>query len=176
MRLGRISYFADFFFYPAAIAALTVFSAQKLTLAQDFAWALAALGGLCLWTLLEYVLHRFVLHQLPVFRKMHAAHHADPENLVGTPTWVSAVLLGVATAPLWQRLSWPDASGLTVGLMTGYLWYVTVHHVLHHGSFGRGSNFYRLKRRHALHHHTRLPCNFGVTTSFWDHAFGSNCR
>ena len=33
--------------------------------------------------------------------------------------------------------------------------------------------FYRLKRRHAQHHHVDGGRNFGVTTGFWDRIFGT---
>jgi sterol desaturase/sphingolipid hydroxylase (fatty acid hydroxylase superfamily) len=48
-----------------------------------------------------------------------------------------------------------------------------VHHVLHHWRIRPGSHLYRWKRRHALHHYARRPCNFGVTAQFWDRVFGT---
>jgi hypothetical protein len=39
---------------------------------QLVAWALGGLGG---WTLIEYGLHRFVLHRLPPFQAMQELHH-----------------------------------------------------------------------------------------------------
>ena len=45
-----------------------------------------ALLGLVAWTLLEYVLHRFVLHGMQPFQAWHAEHHRRPQALIGTPT------------------------------------------------------------------------------------------
>ena len=65
------------------------------------------------------------------------------------------------------------ASGATVGLMFGYLWYLVVHDAVHRRHLRRGSLLYRAKMHHALHHHGKVPGNFGVTSSFWDHIFGT---
>lgn len=63
------------------------------------------------------------------------------------------------------------ATAATAGIMLGYLWYVSVHHALHHWRMEHASYLYTLKRRHALHHHGAETCNFGVTTGFWDRLF-----
>jgi hypothetical protein len=65
-----------------------------------------ALLGLVAWTLLEYALHRFVLHGLQPFRTWHAEHHRRPRALIGTPTILSATLiaaLGGHPASGWRR-------------------------------------------------------------------------
>jgi sterol desaturase/sphingolipid hydroxylase (fatty acid hydroxylase superfamily) len=93
---------------------------------------------------------------------------------VGTPTWLSlAAICAGALFPLWWEIGFDFASGTTAGLMLGYIWYVAVHHVLHHWRIHPGSYLYHWKRRHALHHYARHPCNFGVTTQIWDRVFGT---
>jgi sterol desaturase/sphingolipid hydroxylase (fatty acid hydroxylase superfamily) len=95
-------------------------------------------------------------------------------DLVGTPTSLSlAAICAGALFPLWWEIGFDLASGTTAGLMLGYVWYVAVHHVLHHWRIYPGSYLYHWKRRHALHHYARQPCNFGVTTLFWDRVFGT---
>ena len=44
-------------------------------------------GGLLVWTLIEYLLHRFLLHYRPqasallaVVEKLHLGHHRDPQD------------------------------------------------------------------------------------------------
>jgi sterol desaturase/sphingolipid hydroxylase (fatty acid hydroxylase superfamily) len=62
--------------------------------------------AVAIWTLLEYLLHRFVLHRIPTFARMHAVHHASPRAFVGTPTWVSLLTLWIAIfVPAWRTLS-----------------------------------------------------------------------
>ena len=39
--------------------------------------------GALLWTLVEYLLHRYILHHLPYIKEMHEAHHNEQDALVG---------------------------------------------------------------------------------------------
>ena len=73
--------------------------------------------GVGLWTLMEYLLHRFVLHSIPMFAAMHEVHHDTPVAYVGTPTWLSlGVMVGAIFLPTWALASFNEASGLTVGV------------------------------------------------------------
>lgn len=126
------------------------------------------------WTLLEYVLHRFVLHGLAPFKHWHAQHHLRPFALIGTPTIFSLILILIGIfLPAWLIVGVWLATGLTLGVIIGYAIYSLVHHAEHHWR----TNFLWLKRRkrlHAIHHHAHSACNFGVTTSFWDRVFGTH--
>lgn len=174
MRLSKSSYFADFVVYPPSAGVLI---AAALWPGSRLSWTasvLAVLTGLAVWTLVEYITHRFILHEVRYLAAMHELHHDDPNGFVGTPTWLSLGLICCgALLPLWWETGLHLASGVTAGMMVGYLWYVGVHHAVHHWRIDADSPLYRLKRRHALHHHARQPCNFGVTTGFWDRVFGT---
>ena len=172
VRLSRASYYADFVFYPFALLVLGGMSMEKETSSQMLVWAGLCMTGTALWTLLEYFIHRVVLHQLWPFRELHALHHSSPSAMIGTPTWLTAVLIGgIVLVPLWWWAGFNTASGLTSGLILGYLWYVLVHHAVHHWRTRPGSYLHQAKLRHAIHHHSQNPCNFGVTTGFWDRIF-----
>lgn len=49
--------------------------------------------GLASWTLLEYGLHRFVLHGVRLFSSWHAEHHRRPAARIYSPTFVSVFLI-----------------------------------------------------------------------------------
>jgi sterol desaturase/sphingolipid hydroxylase (fatty acid hydroxylase superfamily) len=174
MHLSKASYFADFAVYPPVVLALLILALRHAPSPVWIEWSIACLAGIAAWTLLEYVIHRGVLHGIRFFAAMHDLHHEDPEGFVGTPTWLSLAAICVgALFPLWWGAGFDFASGITAGLMLGYVWYVGVHHVLHHWRIRPGSYLYRWKRRHARHHYARQACNFGVTTQFWDRVFGT---
>jgi sterol desaturase/sphingolipid hydroxylase (fatty acid hydroxylase superfamily) len=174
VRLSKASYFADFAVYPPVVLALLILALRQAPSLVWIEWSIACLAGIAAWTLLEYVIHRWVLHRIRFFAAMHDLHHEDPEGFVGTPTWLSLAAICVgALFPLLWGTGFDFASGITAGLMLGYVWYGGVHHVLHHWRIRPGSHLYRWKRRHALHHYARRPCNFGVTTQFWDRVFGT---
>jgi sterol desaturase/sphingolipid hydroxylase (fatty acid hydroxylase superfamily) len=56
--------------------------------------------------------------------------------------------------------------------MTGYLWYVSVHHSVHHWHPAHSGYLYYVKRNHAMHHADETH-NFGVTSRFWDWVFST---
>jgi sterol desaturase/sphingolipid hydroxylase (fatty acid hydroxylase superfamily) len=174
VRLSKAGYYADFVFYPLVLLLLGGMTLENETVSQMLIWAGLCVLGLALWTLIEYFLHRIILHQVWPFRELHALHHTTPTAMIGTPTWLTAVLIcGIVLVPLWWSAGFNLASGLTSGLILGYLWYTLVHHAVHHWRTRPGSYLHQAKRRHAVHHHSRYPCNFGVTTAFWDRIFPS---
>src|SRR3546814_15668616 len=65
------------------------------------------------------------------------------------------------------------ALAATMGVMIGYLLYVTVHHASHHWKAGRGSWTWVRKHAHARHHQSGRHGWYGVTTSFRDRVFAS---
>jgi len=175
MRLSKTAYYGDFAIYGAVLALLIASTALDSGWSQRLHWLIAFAAGAAGWTLLEYLLHAFVLHGQSVFAPLHAVHHDSPRALVGTPTWIS---LGVFSlmffAPTWICVSLNAASGLTAGVMAGWLWYGVVHHVIHYRRPRVLATWLSAAaRRHMYHHYSKQPGNFGVTLSFWDHVFGT---
>jgi sterol desaturase/sphingolipid hydroxylase (fatty acid hydroxylase superfamily) len=172
---SKASYYADFFVYPLVVLGLAeeeVRSAKTISLG----WVSAVLIGLAAWTLIEYCIHRFILHRVPGIARLHDCHHAHPWAYVGTPTWVSAfafTLLGYL--PLRLTAGFAAASAVTIGLTVGYLTYLLVHDAIHRWRLDRGSLLYRAKLRHVRHHHVDGG-NYGVTTGFWDWLFGTQLK
>jgi len=171
---SQLTYYADFMFYGAASLALALFLIVAAPAEQRLALLGFAFSGLVGWTLIEYGLHRLVLHRVRPFCTWHAEHHRRPVALIGTPTLVSAaliVLLIFLPALVWQGL-WL-ATALTFGVLTGYLGYSITHHATHHW---RSDNAWLMRRKvwHAKHHRTNVVAgHYGVTCSIWDYVFGS---
>lgn len=174
-------YFLDFYVYPPLVLiclALTFDDAEPARAVLSF---LQVVAGLAVWTLAEYLIHRFAFHHAPGLKEVHLEHHAEPEGLHGSPTLVTVmVFAGLAFAPLYWAFSLTTAAALTAGLMLGYLAYVGVHFLVHHPALlGEGEAGSRsrkalrgLMRGHAVHHH-KPGFNFGVTSLFWDRVFGT---
>ena len=172
---GRAGYLADFAIYTVASATLAVLLAIVAPYQRRTELLALALLGLVAWTLVEYLLHRFLLHGVRTFQAWHAEHHRRPRALIGTPIVLSAALIAalVVVPALVPGDSW-RACALTFGLLVGYLVYAIVHHATHHW---RVDNAWlrAIKRHHALHHSpVAAPGRYGVTSALWDVILGTN--
>ena len=174
--MSRNAFFADFYVYPTAAFLFVV-----LAILSDRPRWWQSLGifaaAFFLWTFVEYLLHRFVLHHVQWVKEQHDVHHHDEKALVGTPTWFSfMIFLAFVTLPVLLASTIAISASITAGLMLGYLWYVTAHYGIHHWRIREDGYLARLKRRHALHHRYDDLGNFGVTTGIWDYVFGTNVQ
>jgi sterol desaturase/sphingolipid hydroxylase (fatty acid hydroxylase superfamily) len=136
-----------------AIALLTI-----STLASSIA-AVLFCCGVAAWTLAEYITHRFVLHGIaPV---QHGIHHARPQHGIDKifwQIWVAFALLYLAAG-----------TAVLAGVLVAYAWYLFVHYCAHHNPAIVPA---RLLKHHRDHHRFANR-NYGVTTRFWDRAFGT---
>ncbi|SEQ41180.1 Fatty acid hydroxylase superfamily protein [Solimonas aquatica] len=174
---GKVAYYADFALYGSALAVLTTLLLVAGPRGQAAGLCALVLLGLCTWSLMEYLVHRFILHGMQPFRRWHAEHHRRPTALVGAPTVLSAMLFvmlvflpAAALAGRWQ------ACALLLGVLIGYQSYAMTHHAIH---LWRSNQAWLQRRRrwHGLHHRRGgQATHYGVTTAFWDQLFGSDER
>lgn len=174
MRLNTFAYYVDFFLAGAIIVALAVTTMVTTGAVGGVQWLLAAVAGFIAWTLFEYVVHRVLYHQVPYFVELHDAHHAEPDAFIGAPPVIGIIMiLALSYLPL-AAFSATLASGATAGMLAGYMGYMLLHHAAHHWKPEPGTWLYMARRHHALHHyHHDAEGNYGITTSFWDHVFGT---
>jgi sterol desaturase/sphingolipid hydroxylase (fatty acid hydroxylase superfamily) len=143
----------------------------------------AFLIGLFLWTITEYLLHRFVFHFKPrnawqerAIYLFHGIHHHQPQcktRLVMPPVVsipLAAVFYALFTgvlsmlgAPHWVG---PMISGFTIG----YLIYDLTHYATHHFPM-RWGWAKELKRYHMMHHYKTPDARYGVSSPLWDFIF-----
>jgi sterol desaturase/sphingolipid hydroxylase (fatty acid hydroxylase superfamily) len=169
-----LGYFAEFLVFPPLVLVSSAAAFLGASPPHPLTWVATFFAGLATWTLVEYVLHRVAFHHAPFLSALHERHHKNPQELIGTPVWASVLsgLVAVA-APAWALLGFELATAMTAGMTAGYLWYVFGHYAAHYGQPKHGSYFYRVRLRHARHHHVSDSGNFGVTTVFWDRVFGT---
>ncbi|MEP7705147.1 sterol desaturase family protein [Paraglaciecola sp. 25GB23A] len=178
MKHSKAAYRADFVLYGAAVLVLLAFLLQTERYGQWLEFSVLLGLGLVSWTLIEYALHRFVMHGLQPFSRWHAEHHQRPTALICTPTIISMLLIAtlvflpvlLLSDNLWQ------ACALTLGVVVGYLFYSVMHHATHHWR-AESAWLKQRKRWHAQHHCNIVqPACFGVTSGFWDHVFRSSAQ
>ena len=142
--------------------------------------------GLALWTLMEYVSHRFVLHVAfpagkgwprrllhELFDASHADHHAQPWDGYHINGHLDTLLVAVWLVPLSFLAPPCTASMAVAGLFAGYTAEEWAHHAFHFCNF-RWRYFQYVRRRH-LYHHSRhgVGTAYGITSDFWDKVFGT---
>jgi 4-hydroxysphinganine ceramide fatty acyl 2-hydroxylase len=137
------------------------------------------IGGIAVWTLAEYLLHRFVFHfnAKSEFGKkihfiFHGVHHdypSDSKRLVMPPS--VSIPLAVLFFFIF-RLIFGESLMLPffAGFILGYLIYDISHYAIHH--FNMHSKFWlAIKNHHMLHHYQDEYKGYGVSSPFWDYVF-----
>lgn len=137
-------------------------------------------GGMFFWTFFEYLAHRFLFHWIAesdraqkVVYIMHGNHHhypRDRERLFMPP--VPSIILAVSIFAI-QFLAMGDLSfGFFPGFLLGYLLYASMHYAIH--AFNPPFKWMKpLWRNHHLHHYKDEHKGFGVSSTLWDHVFGT---
>lgn len=177
--IGRARWYTPAIWFGPFIVAAAAFAAVG-RLPVGASAALFASGWL-IWSLTEYLLHRFLFHwkgearledQLRHFL-MHGYHHefpTDPVRLVAPPfmSWGPGLLIGL----LYWALLGPLWLPLYAGTTAGYIAYDWIHYYTHHAK-PRGGIGKWLKRYHLLHHHGAEDDRYGVSSPLWDFVFGT---
>ncbi len=136
----------------------------------------AALVGAFTWTLMEYVIHRWLGHDARFrgnpFGVEHLRHHVEGNYFA--PWWKKAFAAASAAA----ILSLPAMLALGVRLggayVAGLVGFYCVYEILHrfeHVYAGLGAYGRWARRHHFTHHFVDARCNHGVTTPLWDFVF-----
>ena len=177
-RLSRIHPVTIFVVWVPAVFAILYRSWTRGALPVVALLGLVA-AGLLMWTLCEYVLHRWVFHwteATPRGRRihfvLHGVHHDfpnDKDRLV-MPLMVSVPLGVIFFAAFYGLFGVGVAEPLFGGFVLGYLVYDGTHYSVHHFKLTTGVSRY-VKRHHMLHHHMDHEGGFGVSSPLWDFVF-----
>jgi sterol desaturase/sphingolipid hydroxylase (fatty acid hydroxylase superfamily) len=144
-------------------------------------------AGALVWTWVEYLAHRFVLHGIfpngpgwwrqllhRRFDHLHWHHHQEPWNgrhisgtLRDTGPFVAVLAALAAVAPL------STAPALVAAFLLGYVIEEWVHLSVHFAGW-RGRYFRYIRRHHMYHHGARgRDLAFGLTSDAWDRVYGT---
>jgi sterol desaturase/sphingolipid hydroxylase (fatty acid hydroxylase superfamily) len=140
---------------------------------------LFALIGLVVWTLTEYVLHRFVFHwdaKIKLGKRVvfmfHGLHHDDPQDptrLVMPP--VPAILIMFLLWKFFALIVPAHYLDLFMSFFTvGYLCYDYIHYATHHFPMTNPIGKY-LRKYHLQHHFSHERSKYGVSNPLWDYVF-----
>jgi len=142
----------------------------------------AVLSGVVLFIVLEYIAHRYLLHQfprlLPAAYQGHVAHHQYPQDIkylfgpVRYDVIAYIVIFGITYLITGNNLNL--AFSVVFGSTLYQIYYQWKHYVSHRPikpwtPWGR-----HVKKWHLLHHHMDENAFFGVSNSFVDILMGTN--
>ncbi len=141
----------------------------------------AGVLGVGTWSLLEYVIHRWMGHERAFMKRWynffggeHTRHHSEGDYFA--PPWKKALaalaLVPVVTGLVGLVVGTTLAAAYAVGFVGFYLTYEWLHLRLHtHEAL---TPYGRWARKHHFAHHFHNPShNHGVTSPIWDWVFGT---
>lgn len=138
------------------------------------------IAGLLVFTLIEYIMHRFVFHLNPKTEKqekfaytVHGVHHDYPKDKdrLAMPPPLSILISSIFFGIYWLIMG-NLVYGFLPGFLMGYAAYLWVHYMVH--AFKPPKNFFKvLWVHHGIHHYKDQHNAFGVSSPFWDVVFGT---
>lgn len=139
--------------------------------------AAAFVLGFVLWPVLEYSLHRILAHTVSFrnkFKTEHLKHHAQRDYFAaGADKLFAAVPSATALfLAAWAAAGAAAAAAFTIGFLACYMFYEWVHKRFHTHAPPHALGL-RLRKHHFIHHFADPRSNHGVTTTLFDHVFGT---
>lgn len=147
--------------------------------------SLLFVSGMLFWSFFEYVIHRYVFHFMAESAKavkivylIHGNHHEyprDKQRLFMPP--MPSILLATLVFSLMYFFAFligaiDGVFAFFPGFMLGYLMYGTMHYAIH--AWNPPFKWMKpLWRNHHLHHYKEQEKGFGVSSTLWDHVFGT---
>jgi sterol desaturase/sphingolipid hydroxylase (fatty acid hydroxylase superfamily) len=163
------------------VISIVIFSYGMFAIEKPWLLKLGFLAaGLLLFTLMEYVFHRFVYHSGDDYMaeenwqyKVHGVHHDHPtdKDLLAMPIPLAILLSAIFFGLFWLMMKensfffWP-------GFFTGYAAYLYVHYIVHTRKPPQNA-FKILWTHHHLHHYVYDDKAYGVSSPLWDVIFGT---
>ncbi len=141
---------------------------------------LIILAGAFFWSLFEYLMHRFVFHFVAESEQgkkfnylIHGNHHEYPRDRerLFMPAAPSLIIASVLFLLIYAVIG-KNVFAFFPGFMLGYLIYGTMHYAIH--AWNPPFKWMKgLWRNHHLHHYKQQRRGFGVSSTLWDHVFGT---
>lgn len=159
-----------YMFYESAVSGISLY----------YVFALFVIG-VFVWSLTEYILHRFIFHLVPrsewgkkIHFMFHGVHHDYPNDSTRLvmPPIVSIPLAVIFYFGFTNVLGAHYLPPFFAGFIAGYLTYDLAHYAFHHFSLHGRISLY-LKQQHMRHHYMDPDNNFGVSSPMWDFVFGT---
>ena len=178
---ARFLMFFSFWAYPLLSGLLLYWGLVREPERSGFEIRVLIAYGVLLWSLIEYLMHRFLFHpnhRIDSLQRLadglHGIHHRkprDPREILASATTSippSLLILGLLWIATGSLLT---IAGVMTGVWAGFLYYEWVHYRVHTTNAAGLLDWHR--RRHFHHHFVDDTACFGVTSPLWDIVFGT---
>lgn len=177
--LTRTNEYITFFTFVPLTVALFVVGFTRFGL-QPAAGVAVFVIGMLTWTLVEYLMHRYLFHWInerPLVKRfhyiIHGVHHNYPkdEGRLFMPP-VPGLVFGTLFFLLFYLAMGAYAFAFFPGFVFGWLMYVYTHFAIH--KFRKPKSFLGyIWDHHNKHHFKHDDRAFGVSSPLWDLIFGT---
>ena len=141
---------------------------------------LTFLAGMFFWSIFEYLAHRFLFHWTAksnraqkIVYTLHGNHHhypRDKQRLFMPP--IPSLIISSTIFGLMYLTMQGQAFMFFPGFLFGYLMYGSMHYAIH--AWNPPFKWMKpLWRNHHLHHYKNEHQGYGVSSTIWDHVFGT---
>ena len=166
-----------FVLYAVFLLAYSIYTVLLFSIGQTIMFFFI---GLFFFTLVEYVMHRYLFHIGTGTKKrekfqytLHGVHHEypkDKERLAMPP--VMSITISTLLLFLFKFIIGDIVFAFLPGFLVGYAFYLVMHYIQHIFKAPKGF-FNSWWANHAVHHYKDQTKAYGVTSPFWDHVFGT---
>jgi len=166
-----------FVVYAVSLLTYSIYTVQSLSIQQTVMFFFV---GLFFFTLVEYVMHRYLFHIGTGTKKrekfqytLHGVHHEypkDKERLAMPP--VMSITISTLLLFLFKFIIGDIVFAFLPGFLVGYAFYLVMHYIQHIFKAPKGF-FNSWWANHAVHHYKDQTKAYGVTSPFWDYVFGT---
>jgi len=180
---SRVAWYVPLLIFVPVILYFMYLSFALYIIPIAYFWMLFV-AGFFIWSLTEYLFHRFVFHYVPkskwgkkIHFVVHGVHHAYPNDsmrLVMPPAL--SIPLSISFYFIWLFVFQDLVAPIFAGFIFGYLGYDMMHYATHHAKFMKANWFVSIKNHHMKHHYQDPDHGFGVTSNFWDKIFKSDIK
>jgi sterol desaturase/sphingolipid hydroxylase (fatty acid hydroxylase superfamily) len=162
-KLNKREYYLDFFITPPITLFFMIYSIYF----EGFSifWIFQFILGWIIWTLYEYILHRFFLHKMPILNEVHFLHHRNQLDYIAQPPWLTLLIYFI-----FFFIFGINSSAILIGFSFGYITYAALHTIFHFTKLKYNTFLWKLDQRHMKHHHNGNVC-YGITVNWWDKIF-----
>lgn len=155
------------------------------TAAEPWGPIVAATVIALVYPLVEYLMHRYVLHAKFLYRhqataalwkRIHYDHHQNPNDLgvlFGALYTTLPTIFLIASPIGWLIAGLPGAAAAFASALTLFSLYEFCHCIQHLPFTPRWHWLRELKKHHLAHHFHSERGNYGITSLLWDRVLGT---